>query len=72
MRKLLLQGYRLREVVSLVYSCSFTKDKFRTCLNLMLEGIRLRRLRFVAFAYLSGYINEKTLESIKGFGNHIL
>lgn len=36
----------------------------------MLEGIRLRRLRFVAFAYLSGCINEKTLESMKEFANH--
>ena len=39
-------------------------------LNLMLEGIRLRRLRFVAFAHLSGCINEKTPESMKEFGNH--
>ena len=41
-------------------------------LNLVLEGIRLRRLRFVAFAHLSGCINEKTPESMKEFGNDAL
>ena len=41
-------------------------------LNLMLEGIRLRCLRLVAFAHLSGCINEKTLESMKEFGKHAL
>ena len=75
MRELLLKGYRLREVVWLVYSCSFSKDKLRTCLILIPEGIQLRRLRFVAFVDLSGCIktiNEKTLGSMKEFGNHTL